>query len=561
MAFVTKLPQPDSLADSGGVRSWIDSPGFPLLAGTLGCLPLLIVHFQQMWSRPHYQFFPLVLAAVGVLYHLRRSDLDPAPNPDRRLVAGAALVSGLILAVFAVLRISPLLCCGAWLIVALATTFRSRLNLWSAWGLMCLLLRLPQGKDVWIIQTLQRITTGIASTVLDQMRIDHIQEGNVLAFPTHKLFVEEACSGVVSLFTIIATAAILGALLRRSFLHTLLLMVAGAFWAAAANILRVVVIAYAQEKMGLDLTQGWLHDGLGVTIFCVTLLTLFSTDALFRFAFGPIEIDETGSPEPIHENWLVMLWNRAFWPIHERPEGPPGTRKDPAVSKPSLLWTAIVLLTTTGFLGLGALQAWGGIGPFSRALGIDERIQQLAKDSLPTELAGWRLTDFNAQQRSAASEFGEQSKQWTYSRGGLRAIVSIDFPFPEWHDLDSCYRGVGWRTSRRMALPNHATAVQHALANDQQTGWLIFDMFDQQGNRYVPPLGTGIHPRWRRLLSGDSTPWTLPTYYQVQVFSSRDSLKLYERSRQEELQQLFRAALDQVLSGGVQPPTATKEAP
>lgn len=545
MALATQPSQPDSLTDSGGVRSWINSAGFPLLIGTLGCLPLLIAHFQQLWARPHYQFFPMVFLAVAVLYHMRRSEPEALVRPDRKLIAGIAFLAGLALAGFAVLRISPLLCCGAWLLVVLATVSRSRFNLWAAWALMCLLLRLPHGKDVWLIQSLQRITTGIASNVLDQLHMDHIQEGNVLAFPNRKLLVEEACSGVVSLFTIIATAAILGAFLRRSFLHTILLVVAGAFWAAAANILRVVAIAFGIERLGVDLMVGWRHDALGLVIFCVTLVTLFSTDALLRFAFGPIELDETGSPEPIHDNWLVMLWNRAFWPRHERPAMP--NLPNVVRQEPGPLWTRFLVLISTGFLTLGALQVWGGIGPFSRGLGIDDRIEQLSKESLPSQLAGWTLIEFKEVKRSASSEFGERSKQWTFTREGTTAIVSIDFPFPEWHDLDSCYRGVGWRTSSRLKLPGGTTAVQHALANDQQTGWLIFDMFDQLGQHYEPPLGTAIHPRWRRLLSGESSPWTLPTYYQVQVFSSRASLTLYEKARQEELQELFQAVRASVL--------------
>lgn len=560
MALATQLSQPESLTDSGGARSWINSPGFPLWIGTLGCLPLLIVHFQQMWARPHYQFFPLVLLAVVVLYRLRRSEPLAAVRPDRRWFAGVALLAGLMLAGVAVLRISPLLCYGAWLLVALATVLRSRIDLWAAWGLICLLVRLPHGKDVWLIQSLQRLTTGIASNVLDQLQMPHNQEGNVLAFLNQKILVEEACSGVVSLFTIIATAAILGAVLRRSFLHTLLLVCAGAFWAAAANILRVVVIAIGVEKLGIDLMVGWRHDALGLVIFGVTLVTLFSTDALLRFAFGPIVLDETGAPEPIHENWLVMFWNRAFWPHHERPEAPP--LKNAVRTEPGRIWTGFVLCIAAAFLGLGAFQTWGGIGPFSRRLGIDDRIEQLSAESLPSQLAGWTRSDFREVKRSASSEFGERSKQWTFTHDEMTAVVSVDFPFPEWHELDSCYRGVGWRTSSRLRLPGEATAVQHALANDQQTGWLIFDMFDQFGQHYVPPLGAAVHPRWRRLLSGESSPWTLPTYYQIQVLSSRPSLTLYEKSRQQELQELFQAARAHLIEGRTQPEIpATGEAP
>lgn len=526
----------------------------------MGCLPLLVVHFQQLWARPHYQFFPLILVSVGILYQMRRFDNEPVQMSDNRLVAGTALICGFLLAIFAVLRISPLMCWGAWLVIALSTVSRSRVNLWAAWGLLCLLLRLPQGKDLWLIQSLQRLTTSMASTVLDQMQIDHLQEGNVLAFPVHKLFVEEACSGVVTLFMIVATAAIMGALLRRTFLHTVMLMLAAAFWAAAANILRIVVIAYGLEVLGIDLVTGWKHDALGLTVFAISVVALISTDAFYRFAFGPIEIDETGSPEPIHENWIVMLWNRAFWPRHERPISGV-TRTEPLPEQPSRAWGAFVVMMSIGFFGLAAVQVWGGIGPFSRGLAINQTIEQVEQESLPAELAGWKRIDFHQEKRSASSEFGERSQQWVYEKDRLQAIVSLDYPFPEWHHLDSCYRGVGWRTSHRLPVPDSPSAVQHALANDLQTGWLIFDMFDQSGGAYIPPLGTGFHPRWRRLLSGDSTPWSFPTYYQIQVFSSRNSSKLYERSRQADLRELFLAARSHIRSLAFAPSQPKQEVP
>ena len=238
---------------------------------------------------------------------------------------------------------------------------------------------------------------------------------------------------------------------------------------------------------------------------------------------------------------LIRLWNGVFWPVHERPLELLADRPQVVPLNPGVCWLLLVMVTSMGFVSLGALQVWGGIGPFSRGLGIRQQIDDLSKESLPQELAGWTLTDFRRENRSASSEFGERSRQWTCRKGNQTAVASIDYPFPEWHDLDVCYRGIGWATGPRIPLPDKSTALQYSLRNDQQTGWLIFDLFDQQGDPYQPPTGPGIHPRWRRLFSGDSTRWTLPTYYQVQVLSSRPNLQPLDPQSVSDLQQLFTA--------------------
>ena len=526
-------------ASPGGLRGWLISPQFPALVATLGCLPLLVVHFQQLWVRPHCQYFPLVLTAVVILYLLRRTDSDPEPAWPRPWLAGLALLAGFCLTTYAVLRISPLLCFAAWLLSMLVFVARTPVKSWSAWALLLLLLRLPQGRDVTLIQWLQKVTTRISSGVLDQLGIDHIREGNVLTLPDHKLFVEQACSGVVSLFTIVATAAIFGAFLRRSLFHTLLLMAAGAFWAGAANILRVVAIALFLEKMQIDLTSGWRHDVLGLAVFCVTLCTLFSTDGLLRFLFGPMALGASDTPESIHDNPLVTVWNGLFWPPHERPIGLLSERVKPPTHRAGTGWVLLVLVCSTGFLSLGALQVWGGIGPFSAGLGIGQKIDDLTKESLPPEMAGWTLTDFRRENRSVSLELGERSRQWTYRQGNLEAVASIDYPFPDWHHLEACYRGVGWTLGESAPLPDSSTALQYPLHNEQMSGKLIFDLFDQNGEAYHPPSGQGIHPRWRRLFSGESSRWTLPTFYQVQVLAVAPTVEPLDSHTSADLQQLF----------------------
>lgn len=525
--------------EAGTVRRWLTSPALPVLVATLGCLPLLSVHFEQLWSRPHYRYFPVILILVPILLLVRRTDPDQHTSTQRPFWAGVALLAALALAAYSVLKISPLLCCAAWLLSIIAYVMRTPTNIWALWALMCMLLRLPQGLDVWLIQRLHKITTPVSSGILDQLQVDHIREGNVLWFPDRKLFIEEVCSGFLSPFTIIATAAILGAVLRRSLFHTLILMLAGCFWAAAANIMRVVTISYCVERLGIDLTSGRPHDFLNLSVFCVTLAVLVSTDSWLRFFLGPIEIDESSASEPVHENPAIRLWNWMFWPLHERPMGLLRERLSRQAPKVGVIWIAFVLLISAGFLSLGALQIWGGIGPFASTDQFRQSVDALSKESFPPELSGWTMTDFRRETRYPSSEFGEHSRQWTYERAGKVVTLSIDYPFHDWHKLDVNYLEMGWRVEASLPLPDGSSALQHSLANSEDAGLLIYDMLDQKGQPYEPSLDQRVDTRWKRIFHENSTRWSPPKYYQVQLLYLAPTLSRPSEDTISELQKIF----------------------
>lgn len=521
-----------------GHQSWLNAPAFPAVIASIGCTPLLVMHFQQLWSRPHYQYFPLVLIAVAILNHLRRTDPARDSNVPRPWLAVLCLLGSMALAIVAVLKISPLIGCAAWILGVGAYSARSPINTWSQLALLGLLLRLPQGQDVALIQWLQGITSQVSSSVLDKLKLDHLQEGNILVFPDRQLFVEEACSGVVSLFTIIATAAIFGVFLRRSLFHTALLMLFGAFWAGTANVLRVVTMAMSIERMGIDLGEGWPHQAFGLLIFVLTLCVLFSSDGLLRFLFGPIDLDDTDALDAMTENPWIRYWNRLFWPSHERPAGL--LKNQNTEIKPSgLVWTGMMVLVSAGFLGLGVMQLWGGIGPFTISLGTRPSVESLSKGSLPAEVRGWKLVEFRRESRNASSVFGASSRLWTYQRGSQILVVSIDYPFSEWHELDVCYRSVGWKIEDKQRLPDGGSAVQCALQKEFQSAWLVYDIFDQDGAPYTPPAGARIHPRWRRLLNEGGSRWTLPTYYQVQMLVNRPASAHNPPAFKSEMQGVF----------------------
>ncbi len=530
---------------------------FPYLLILLAHAPLVYVHLQQLWSRPHYQFFPLVLLASGVLMLQRgRSDETvwrPLTRSSLMLSRGLLLGSCGLLSV-AFLRLSPLAACVSCLMTLAAMILRLGLPAWGPWALLLLLIRIPYGQDVALIQWMQRATTQLSSTALDTIRVEHIIEGNVLTFPSRSLFVEEACSGVVSMLAIVACAAILAVWWKRSLLHGVLLIAAGLFWAGGMNVVRVVTIAIALHRYGIDLTEGWRHEAVGLCVFVVSLVALFSTDRLLLFLLAPIQMNPLASHWVYaEENWLVRMWNyfagpdsfedsmNAYgtyaddWsePAYEEELSATSQADSRTVAEPVKVvprpweWAFAGL-----FLLLGGAQVLAGIGPFSVAPPVQQAALDLKADDLPEMLAGWRQFDFEEQHRDGSSVFGEHSRLWTYRSGPYLVRLSLDFVFPEWHELTACYAGTGWEVDSRSRVDADSTRMKARLTKPNgEQAFLLFDLFDSEGEQYVSPAGSFVHPQLRRIFGGEANRFTLPTYYQVQALAGIPGTSLSEEAQ------------------------------
>jgi hypothetical protein len=338
-------------------------------------------------------------------------------------------------------------------------------------------------------------------------------------------------------------------------------MATGVFWAGAMNVIRVVGIAIALAYYGIDLTEGWRHDATGLFAFAVSLGALASTDRLLLFVLDRIP------PNPLaaywvyaEENWLIRLWNlcvgaRADESFGESygdhaqdwddPEGDqnspeavsalPSQTSRPALPRP---WEWVLFPV---FLLLGTAQIVAGIGPFSAAPAIRQMALNLGSDDLPDDLHGWKKVGFESHQRDSSSAFGEYSRIWTYRKGRHVAQLSLDFVFPEWHALTACYQGTGWELESRSLVEAGSTTVEAQFAKPNgESAYLVFDLIGSQGEDYVAPDGSLLHPQLRRIIKGDVTRFTLPNYYQLQILVGLPHGTLAPEERRS-VQQLFQA--------------------
>ncbi len=114
--------------------------------------------------------------------------------------------------------------------------------------------------------------------MLDAFGVFHYRAGNVIEVNGRKLMVEQACSGINSLYSLLACTLFMVFLTRRGWIHGTLLVVAAIAWVLCANVARVSGVALMESRLGVDLSSGWRHDAFGVLLFALAVGLLFSTD-------------------------------------------------------------------------------------------------------------------------------------------------------------------------------------------------------------------------------------------------------------------------------------------
>ena len=511
---------------------------------------LLYRFFVQQWHRPHYQHFPFVLAALGWMLWTRVGEAAPQEaNPGSRRIGEKLLLTlSLITLTFSL----PVFSDSPWLGMVSFAFFVAwgfkRISrdwhvpyLWGIWLFLPLIIPPPMYRDQALISYLQGRSSRASSFVLDLLGVMHLMSGNRLELPTKKFFVDEACSGIISVMSISACAVIYAVWRRRSPFHLAALLASGLAWATVMNVIRIVTVAVAFDKFGVDWSAGTSHEVLSLVIFTLSFLGLISTDLALVSIAAPItpELESQSGAEPVYGKWLIRVWDwLQQW-------GAPGPEPidEPTLSSPdrlSILDKAFHLgaVPLAAFAVLGVLQfADASLIPrtLDREIAGKPNALRVDESTAARTCGAVERTNYFEEERERGNDVGQYSRTYAYAdEAGDKYTVSFDFPFgPDWHDLAQCYMGSGWQMASRLRtiprdreiVDEHATPEEQAEANwgfvemefKKSTGealYVVYSLFDDRGNRTDPPFGSIFREAYMslfyRVKSSDR-------YYQVQV--------------------------------------------
>jgi exosortase len=470
------LPEGSPLSTSERVL-W----GLAFLLLLVALLPLLVEFGRNLWRAEHYRAVPLVWAgaaylAYGRLQEFWGSGIAASRRPARwwpsLLLWGAVLACGS----FAVLFHSPMPAGAAVLFALLAAAYqfggwpltRTLLPVWAVgWGAM----PLPLGLDQSLIATLQRTVTSWASTTLDVFSVRHLTTGSVIELPGQQFLVEEACSGIHSLFAAIACVAFYVVAARRGPIRSALLLAAAVVWVLVANTCRVLAVVILAGWWQLPVTDGLGHELLGMGVFVMTMLLIVSTDRLLAYLV-PFSVAGFGG-------------EAASAPSPVKPVQSPPPRTAP--------WRlALPMLIAGIFAGLATM---GDLRALARPASDwkQARLKDVPEDFLPARWGEWQRTGFTEKTRPSGDPFGGFSRIWHYQNGRLGASLSMDGPYPEWHNLAHCYEGIGWMVNSARNVSMEAGAGQRTeLQLSKPTGEYATVFFAAYTDRDQPVSGLEV---------------------------------------------------------------------
>ena len=526
----------------------------------LSFVPILVMHAQMLWARPHYHLFPLVIPGAIVLAIRQR------PRFDRLQPGSLAWGSALGVACWGLLALgvlfdSPLVgTISALGTLATAVYLIGGLSLLRllapAGAVLMLAIPLPRSIDTRLVTALQNGVSRWASATLDTLGVYHAMEGNVVDVGSARLLVDQACSGINSLFTLLFGALMYVLWEKLSAVRALCLMGVSLFWVMVGNMARIVTVVVLSVRTGIDASTGWTHWWLGLVAYALMLGLVASTDRLFAFtetvlgniwaAIAPRRWSARRADQKEGEMVSSLAEaNAARTRSGLKHRSPRGATRRALSAPPMAALPAPQAQAETGTLTLpepepreileapakpeprgqtvieGIQRSWLGSWRAAAVFGvllvpqmampsvrwsevlvgnnvINKAFATLGASALPEQAEDFRRIGFTTIHREDNNSWGENSRTWGYAFGNRAVAVSLDYQFVGWHDLLLCYEsGSDWKRTAQQNVSvrtgERPTLVVADFVNmEGRYGYLIFGLFDREGQPLIASGGEGL---------------------------------------------------------------------
>jgi len=427
--------------------------GLMLLSG----LPFLVVHLMNLALQPQYGvlvFFPMVF---GWLLWSRSQKVRiwiPASTPRSLL----ALSPGLGLLVLGSAVGSPWLAVigmvFGWLAVIYLCGSRYAVKvLGPVWSLSLLLVPLPLGWDERLSVHLRRVSTDWTHYLLDLLGVINRQYGSVIEVSGKKLFVADACSGVHSLFVLIAAALTIGIVNRRRWYQTISLLGLAFGLVILENVARLSSVALAWGQ-GIDLSEGTPHEVLGGCLFAISLLLLLSFDQGIQFVL-PKGLSLSGIIRAVRGKDDAVYGTYGTYGTYgssSRRKKSSGVPEPLPLGTPRMRWMPIFAIACLPLAGFQWMRLPEERVDWSELIIAELTFPEFGLESLPEVMNGFARGEIEQVHRVAGDPLGAHSQIWSFRNNKTKFRVSVDYPFAGAHDNCKCYSNTGWTITSHSIL-------------------------------------------------------------------------------------------------------------
>ena len=256
-----------------------------LLAIASWLLPTVYRLATTLWNTPEQGHGPMILLVVAWLFWQQRQPAAHA-GQARPLAGGLCLLLAVAAYVLGRSQAILMLEVGSFIPLLAGLMLMSGgvallQRYWFALLFMLFLIPLPAGVVDALTGVLKNQVSHVAEVLLYQVGYPVARSGVMLSVGQYQLLVADACSGMNSLFSLLAVGTLYVHQSRHDFvLRNVLLLLAILPIAFAANIVRVVILILVTYHYGDAAGQGFIHDFAGLLLFSMALAGMFLFDLL-----------------------------------------------------------------------------------------------------------------------------------------------------------------------------------------------------------------------------------------------------------------------------------------
>jgi exosortase len=231
---------------------------------------------RDWWTQPEAGHGLLLGPAAVWLAWRGRLTADWKPN----VRWGAAILIGAVLLRYASGLAAELFTMRVSMVLALVGLtlyyrgFQQLLKWWLPFVLLGLAIPLPELIVQAIALPLQFKASQMGAALLHLRQVPVQLSGNIIRLPGRELFVTEACSGLRSITALLSTTILGGALLLRTPVARVLLVIAALPIAIVVNGVRVFLTGFLVFFVSPAYGEGFMHATEGWLLFLVSLGTL-----------------------------------------------------------------------------------------------------------------------------------------------------------------------------------------------------------------------------------------------------------------------------------------------
>jgi exosortase B len=269
-------------------------PGVLALAIVVAYIPTFITLAQGPWQTEQEGHGPLIIAAALWLVWQSREKLRSAELTPSPIAGWFFLLSGLVILVLArnqdiwfleVASEIPVIA-GCLLILAGWNVLRI-----LAFPIMFLIFSAPA--PGWMVDAatvpLKVFISDVVTQVLYSAGYPIAQNGVVILIGPYQLLVQDACSGMNSIFALSAIGVFyIYAFRWHEKIRGLILISLIIPITIAANFLRVMALVLIAYYAGVDKIEGPLHDLTGIALFIVAIILMFLCEGFLSAISGLI---------------------------------------------------------------------------------------------------------------------------------------------------------------------------------------------------------------------------------------------------------------------------------